>query len=78
MRENHLERVRRICFELPETEERLSHGEPTFFVGKRVFVMFDVGVLTAGIGEIICASLFDYTSLVKVEPLYKCYNIQTI
>jgi hypothetical protein len=32
--------VRRICFELPETEERLSHGEPTFFVGKRVFVMF--------------------------------------
>jgi hypothetical protein len=35
-----LERVRRICLALPEVEEKLSHGEPTFFVGKRVFVMF--------------------------------------
>ena len=35
-----VERVRRLCRALPETNERLSHGEPTFFVGKRVFVMF--------------------------------------
>lgn len=36
-----LERVRKICFAFPETTERLSHGEPTFFVrGKKVFVMF--------------------------------------
>jgi hypothetical protein len=35
-----LERVRRICLALPETSERLSHGEPTFFVRKKVFVMF--------------------------------------
>jgi len=35
-----LERVRRMCLALPETSERLSHGEPTFFVHKRVFVMF--------------------------------------
>ncbi|HKY54113.1 MAG TPA: MmcQ/YjbR family DNA-binding protein [Anaerolineales bacterium] len=35
-----LERVRRICFILPETTERLSHGEPTFFVKDKVFVMF--------------------------------------
>jgi len=35
-----LERVRRICLALPETSERLSHGEPTFFVKKKVFVMF--------------------------------------
>ena len=34
------ERVRRLCLALPETNERLSHGEPTFFVGRRVFVMF--------------------------------------
>ena len=32
-------RVRRICLSLPETTERLSHGEPTFFVGDKVFVM---------------------------------------
>jgi hypothetical protein len=35
-----LRRVRRICTELPDTMEKLSHGEPTFFVHKRVFAMF--------------------------------------
>lgn len=35
-----LERVRAISLALPEASERLSHGEPTFFVGGRVFVMF--------------------------------------
>ena len=35
-----LERVRHVCLALPETSERLSHGEPTFFVHKKVFVMF--------------------------------------
>jgi hypothetical protein len=38
--EKHLQRVRRICATLPETTEKLSHGEPTFFVAKKVFVMF--------------------------------------
>jgi hypothetical protein len=38
--EEHLRRVRRICTALPETTEKLSHGEPTFFVGKKVFTMF--------------------------------------
>jgi hypothetical protein len=39
-REQILERIRRICLELPETSERLSHGAPTFFVrGKRAFLM---------------------------------------
>lgn len=38
--EQQIERVREICFAFPETTERLSHGEPTFFVrGKKVFVM---------------------------------------
>jgi len=35
-----LERLRRICLTLPATTERLSHGEPTFFVRGKVFVMF--------------------------------------
>ena len=35
-----LERVRAICADLPETTEKLSHGEPTFFVNKKVYVMF--------------------------------------
>src|SRR3954451_20476833 len=38
--EAHLERVRRICLGLPDTTEKLSHGEPTFFVRKKVFAMF--------------------------------------
>ena len=35
-----LKRVRRICLELPDVMEKISHGEPTFFVKKRVFAMF--------------------------------------
>jgi hypothetical protein len=38
--EEHLQRVRRICGALPDTTEKLSHGEPTFFVRKRVYCMF--------------------------------------
>jgi hypothetical protein len=38
--EKQLQRVRRICVALPECIEKLSHGEPTFFVAKKVFVMF--------------------------------------
>ena len=38
--EDHLLRVRKICTALPETTEKLSHGAPTFFVTKKVFVMF--------------------------------------
>lgn len=38
--EEHLRRVRRICIALPQTTEKLSHGEPTFFVAKKVYAMF--------------------------------------
>lgn len=38
--EMQIERVRRICLALPETWEKISHGEPTWFVGKKVFAMF--------------------------------------
>jgi hypothetical protein len=36
-----LPKLRAICTALPEVEERLSHGEPTWFVrGKKTFVNF--------------------------------------
>jgi hypothetical protein len=36
-----LERLRRICLAFPEVTERLSHGEPAWFVrGKKTFAMF--------------------------------------
>lgn len=38
--DEHLERVRRLCGMLPETSEKLSHGEPTFFLRKKVFAMY--------------------------------------
>jgi hypothetical protein len=37
-----LARLRAICLALPEANERLSHGEPTWFAGKgKVFAMLD-------------------------------------
>ena len=38
--EKQIERVRHICLALPETWEKISHGEPTWFVAKKVFAMF--------------------------------------
>jgi predicted DNA-binding protein (MmcQ/YjbR family) len=35
-------RLRAICLALPDAQEKLSHGEPTWFAGKgKVFAMFD-------------------------------------
>src|SRR5689334_1070140 len=35
-----LDQVRAAALELPETEERLSHGQPTFFVAGKQFAQF--------------------------------------
>jgi len=41
MESDPLERLRALCLGLPETTERLSHGEPTWFVrDKKVFVTY--------------------------------------
>jgi hypothetical protein len=38
---NPLDRVRELCLSLPATNERLSHGQPAFFVrDKKTFVMY--------------------------------------
>jgi predicted DNA-binding protein (MmcQ/YjbR family) len=37
-----LARLRAICMALPEAQQKLSHGEPTWFAGKgKVFAIFD-------------------------------------
>ena len=37
-----VERLRAVCLALPEANEKLSHGEPTWFAGKgKVFAMLD-------------------------------------
>lgn len=35
-----VDRVRRLCLALPETWEKVSHGEPTFWVGTKMFATF--------------------------------------
>lgn len=41
MAEDPLEKLRELCLALPETSERLSHGEPTWFIrGKKTFVNY--------------------------------------
>lgn len=41
-RSDPVQRLRRICLTLPEVVERISHGEPGFFVrGKKQFVAVD-------------------------------------
>ncbi|HEU5285628.1 MAG TPA: MmcQ/YjbR family DNA-binding protein [Sphingomicrobium sp.] len=37
MNEDTLNRIRTAALSLPETEERLSHGQPTFFVAGKQF-----------------------------------------
>jgi predicted DNA-binding protein (MmcQ/YjbR family) len=35
-----VDRIRRLCLAHPEAWEKLSHGEPTFWVGKTMFATF--------------------------------------
>ncbi|WP_404339109.1 MmcQ/YjbR family DNA-binding protein [Sphingomonas sp. MMS12-HWE2-04] len=37
---NPLDQVRTLALDLPETEERPSHGQPTFFVAGKMFAQF--------------------------------------
>lgn len=37
---NPLQKIRDAALKLPETEERVSHGQPTFFVAGRQFAQF--------------------------------------
>ena len=62
--------VRKLCLALPETTERLSHGEPTWFVrDKKTFVMFSNNHHGDGIVGIWCAaSVGVQEALVREEP----------
>lgn len=41
MAETPLTRLRELCTALPETSERISHGEPTWFIrGRKTFVTY--------------------------------------
>lgn len=64
-----VERVRRICLALPETWEKISHGEPTFFVKKKVFAMCSINHHNDGhVAVVIPAAIGIQEMLVKKSP----------
>ena len=64
-----LRRVRRLCALLPECTEKLSHGEPTFFVRKKVFAMFTNNHHNDGhVAVMIPAPQGVQESLIHAEP----------
>jgi hypothetical protein len=56
-RSDPLPRLRAICMAMPQAEERLSHGEPTWFVaGKKVFASFSNNHHGDGRVAVVCAA----------------------
>jgi hypothetical protein len=67
--ERSLDRLRKIVARWPETSERLSHGAPTFWGGKKTFASFTVNHHGDGRVAIWCKSTFDaQQALCEAEP----------
>jgi hypothetical protein len=70
------DRVSKLCLSLPDVEEKLSHGEPSFFVRKRLFVTFATNhevddaseVRIEKIARIIAACRFGIHEICRTEP----------
>ena len=67
-----LQRVRALCLSLPEVNERLSHGSPTFFIrDKKTFVMYLDNHHDDGRLALWCAAPDGMQeTLVRAEPEY--------
>jgi hypothetical protein len=67
--EKQVARVRRICLALPETWENISHGEPTFFVKKKVFAMCSINHHQDGhIAVVLPAPIGVQAALIEASP----------
>lgn len=67
--EQSFQRVRSMIEELPETTERISHGMPTFWGGKKTFVMFHDGHYDEGrIGVWVKAPDGAQEALIEADP----------
>ena len=65
-----LERVRAAALELPETAEKLSHGQPTFFVAGKQFAQFRANHHGDG-RTVVCvqtSSLDEQAMLIESDP----------
>lgn len=69
-----IERVRKICLALPDTTEKLSHGEPTWFTAGRVFASLSDNHHDDGNVAVVCnAPEGVQQALMEAEPehIYK-------
>ena len=67
--EEQIARVRRICLALPGSWEKISHGEPTWFVGKKVFAMFSNNHHNDGhIAVVLPAPIGVQQALIETSP----------
>ena len=65
-----LDRIRAAALDLPETEERVSHGQPTFFVAGRQFAQFRDNHHGDGL-TVVCvrtSSLDEQAMLIESDP----------
>jgi len=65
-----LERIRAAALDLPETSERLSHGQPTFFVAGKQFAQFRENHHGDG-KTVVCvrvSSLDEQAMLLEADP----------
>jgi len=65
-----LDKVRLAALELPETKERPSHGQPTFFVAGKQFAQFRDNHHGDG-KTVVCvrvASIDEQAMLIEVDP----------
>ena len=66
---NPLAKLRKIIAAWPETDERLSHGSPTFWGGKKTFANFSDNHHGDGRRAIWCKATFDtQADLVENDP----------
>lgn len=64
-----LVKLRKLIAELPETSEKLSHGAPTFWGGKKTFAMFHDNHHGDGRTAVWIKSTFEEQStLVEAKP----------
>ena len=64
-----VDRLRAICLALPETIEKVSHGEPTWHVGGKMFAQLDDHHHGADrLAVWLAAGLGDQEALVKSDP----------
>ena len=65
-----LTKIRAAALELPDTEERLSHGQPTFFVAGKQFAQFRANHHGDG-KTVVCvrvSSLDEQSMLLEADP----------